>query len=85
MQGKENSNILTIIQKNEEVLAKEYLDSFKFIDNKIFIVLNYIKYNILYETKNINLKNYISKIAEKIIQTEYIKELIINNLKKQGK
>ena len=43
-----------------------------------------MNYNILFETKDLNKKNYTKKIAEKIIDNEKIKELIMNNLKKQG-
>ena len=57
LQGKESSNMLTIIQKKEEILAKEYLDSCNFVDNKIFTVLIYMNYKILYETKDLNIKN----------------------------
>ena len=85
LQGKENSDIFTIIQKKEEVLAKEYLESLNFIDNKIFVVFNYMDYNILYETKELNSKNFTKEITRKIIENDYIKELINNNLKLQGK
>ena len=85
LQGKESSNILTIIQKKEDVLAKEYLDSCNFVDNKIFTVLNYMNYKILFESKELNVKNYINESTKKIIENKYIKELINNNLKKQGK
>ena len=84
LQEKESSNILTIIQKKEDILVKEYLDSCIFVDNKIFNVLNYMNYTILFETKDLNNKNYISELTKKIIENKYIKELIKSNLKKQG-
>ena len=84
LEGKENSNILKIMEKKNEELAEEYINN-KFIDNKIFTSLNYINYNIFYETKDLNKKNYTTKIAEKIINNEKVKELILKNLKKQGK
>ena len=85
LHGKESSNILTILQKKEDVLANEYLDSLNFVDNKIFTVLNYMNYKILFQTKDLNDKNYINETTKKIIENKYIKELINNNLKKQGK
>ena len=72
------------MQKKNEELAAEYISKSNFIENKIFITLNYINYTIYYETKDLNKKNYTTKIAEKIIANNKIKELIINNLKKQG-
>ena len=53
LEGKENSNILKIMEKKNEELAEEYINN-KFIDNKIFTSLNYINYNIFYETKDLN-------------------------------
>ena len=85
LQGKESSNILSIIQKKEDILAKEYLESCNFIDNKIFSVLNCMNYTILFETKDLNIKNYTSELTKRILENNYIKELINNNLKKQGK
>ena len=83
--GKESSDVLKLIQKKNEELGKEYIDNSNFIENKIFTILNYMKYTILFETKDLNMKNYTTVIAEKIINNEYIKNLIKNNLKKQGK
>ena len=85
LQGKENSNILKIMQMKNEDLAKEYIENSDFIEQKIYTTLNYMKYNILYETKNIRNKYYTTEICEKIIKSKYIKELILNNLKQQGK
>ena len=86
LQGKENSNVLKLMQKkNEEELAKEYIDNSNFIDNKLFTVLNYMKYTIFFETQAINLKNYTTKITEEVIKNEKIKMLIKKNLKAQGK
>ena len=57
LQGKENLNVLQIMQRKNEDLAKEYIENSDFIEKKIFATLNYIKYTILYETKKINMKN----------------------------
>ena len=72
-------------ENNEEELAKEYIDNSNFIENKIFTVLNFMKYTLFFETKELNLKNFTNKIAEKIINNKIVKKLIKNNLKKQGK
>ena len=83
--GKENLNILKIMEKKSEELAEEYIHKSNFIENKIFTTLNYINYTIFYETEDLNKKNYTTKVAEKIIANDKIKELILNNLKKQGR
>jgi hypothetical protein len=44
-----------------------------------------MKYTILFETKELNMKNCTNVIAEKIIKNQTVKNLINNNLKKQGK
>ena len=85
LQGKENSDVLKIMQKKNEELAKEYIDNSTFIENKIFYVLSYMKYKILFETKDLNMNNFTTSIAEKVIKNDTIKELIKKNLKAQGK
>ena len=85
LQGKENSDILILLQKKNEDLAKEYIDKSHFVENKIFTILNYMKYTILFETKTLNMKNLTKQISENIITNKTIKELILNNLKRQGK
>ena len=84
LQGKENSDVLKIMEKKNE-LAKVYIDNSNFLENKIFTILNYMKYTILFETKELNMKNCTNVIAEKIIKNQTVKNLINNNLKKQGK
>ena len=86
LQGKQNSDVFRLMQKNnEEELAKEYIENSNFIDNKIFTILNYMKYTLFFETNTINLKNYTTKITEELIKNEKIKSLIKKNLKAQGK
>ena len=85
LHGTENSNILQIMEMKNEDLAKEYIENSDFIEQKIYTTFNYMKYHILYETKNIRNKNYTTEICEKIIKSKYIKELLTNNLKQQGK
>ena len=85
LQGKENTDVFKIMQKKNEELAKEYIDNSNFIENKIFNALSYMKYTILFETKELNLNNFTTTIAEKIINNNSIKELLKKNLKAQGK
>ena len=85
LKGKDENNILNLIKKNNNELAKEYIYNFNFIENEIFNVLNYLNCQVLYETNDFNAKNYISKLSEKIINNNMIKDFILNNLKEQGK
>ena len=84
LQGKENLNVLQIIKKNQD-LAKEYMENSDFIEKKIFTVLNCLKYTVLYENKELNMRNFTTEIAEKIINSKYIKDFLTNNIKLQGK
>ena len=85
LQGKENLNILKVMQKKNQDLAKEYIESSDFIEKKIFTILNYLKYTVLYETKDLNMRNFTSEFTEKIIDSKFIKQLLTNNIKLQGK
>ena len=86
LQGKK-FDILQIMQKNDEELVKEFIENSNLIEKKIYTILNYIKFNVIYEDKNLNNKNCLDEIYEKIIKQEnkYIKELLCINLKKQAK
>ena len=81
LQGKENMDIFKVISKQ---ITKTFIKDNNFIDNKIYSILNYINFNILNETKEINKKNYISEINKKITENKEIKELIQKNIEKQG-
>ena len=85
LKGKENSNVIELMKKDNKELAEDYINKSNFVDNKIFTTLNYINYTILFETKSFNKKNITKNIAEQIIKNKNIKQLILNNLKKQGK
>ena len=73
-------DIFKIISMKMEVLTKRFLVDTNFIEEKIYTILNYIKYEIIYETKELNMKNCTSLIAENIIGNERLKELIIKNM-----
>ena len=85
LQGKENIDILDLIQKKDSELIDEYIYNYHFIDNKIFNVLNYFNCQILYETDDLNSRNYITQLSEKIKNNKIIKEYLIINLKEHGK
>ena len=85
LQGKENMDLFKVISQQTEQLTNEFLRESNFIENKIYAILNYIKYNILFETKEINNQNYIDVIAKKLIGNNKIKELIKKNIEKQSK
>ena len=85
LQGHKNSILEIINNKDETAMAKEYINSSEFLDKKLFIVLNYFKYNIPFETENLNMKNLTIKLAEKILNNKKLKDLFLNNLQKQGK
>ena len=85
LQGQKNSILEIINNKDETAMAKEYINNSEFLDKKLYTVLNYFKYNILFETENLNTKNFTLHCAEKILNNEKLKELFLNNLQKQGK
>ena len=85
LQGKENMDLFKVISQQAENLTNEFLRESNLIESKIYTVLNYIKYNILFETKEINNQNYIDVISKKIIENNKIKELLKKNIEKQSK
>ena len=85
LQGKQNSDVFQIMQKKSDQLAKEYIENSNIIENKIFNILNYMKYTIFFETKTLNAKNYTSKVSEEFIKNKKIQELVKKNIKSQGK
>ena len=84
LQGKKNSILELINNKDETTLAKEYIDNSEFLENKLFKIINYLKYNIFFETKKLNKKNVNLFLTENILTNKKIKQLILNNLQKQG-
>ena len=85
LQGKTNSDVFKIMQMKNEQLATEYIENYNFIENKIFNILNYMRYTIYFQTGDLNYKNYTTRIAEELIKNNKIKELIKKNIKAQGK
>ena len=82
---KENLPILELIQNSNDIVAKQYIYNFNFIENQIFKIINYLDYNILFQTENLNFKNYTSKITETIINGIFLQNQIIASLKNQAK
>ena len=85
LHGKENLDIFKILQNNSDIVAEQYIYNPEFIKSKIFMVINYLNCKILFETKEINKRNYISKLTELIINNKFLQDQIITNLKTQGK
>ena len=85
LQGKEKYNIFNILSEKTEFLAKKYIIESNFIDNKIYIILNYLQINIRNSKKEFNEKNCNAIIAENIIGNEKLKNLIFKSLEIQGK
>ena len=85
LRGRENLDIFKLMQKNNDIVAQEYIYNPEFIKNKIFTVISYLDIKILFETKEINNSNFSKKITEFILNNEYIQNQIITNLKKQRK
>ena len=85
LQGNEGMDLFKVISQQTEQLAQQYLKESNLIDNKIYEVLNYINFEVQFETKEINNNNYINVIAQKIIDNNQIKELLKKNIEKQGK
>ena len=85
LHGKENLNIFKIMQKNNDLVAQEYIYNPEFIKNKIFKIINYLNFKIIFENKDLNQANFTNKLTEFILNNEHIQNLIIINLKKQRK
>ena len=85
LQGNEGMDLFKVISQQTEQLTQQYLKESNLIDNKIYEVLNYINFEVQFETKEINNNNYINVIAKKIIDNIQIKELLKKNIEKQGK
>ena len=51
--------LFKIISQQVGYLINEFLRELNLIENKIYALLNYKKYNILFDTKEINNQNYI--------------------------
>ena len=84
LQGKEKYDIFGILSTKTNTLAKTFLLDSNFIDNKIYIILNYLQIKILNENKEFNEHNCNAIIAENIIKNNDLKEFILHNLEKQG-
>ena len=87
LNGKKNWDFYEMISKKADNLTqrfKKYINK-EFIDNNIYKILSYFKYNILYPTEDLNSENFSSKIKDKIINNRKLKKIILNNLKEQGK
>ena len=84
LKGNQTTDLFQVISQQNENVAKDYLQSTKLIERKIYSVLNYIKFEVLNETQEINRNNYSGYLAQKIMENEKIKSYIYKSLEKQG-
>ena len=77
LKGKDNSKILKIIENNNNDWFRDYLISTNFIEENIHLILSYLKYTIVLETKEINNNNFIEQISNKIINNDELQRLLI--------
>ena len=85
LNGKKYLDFCEMISNEKDNLTlsfKKYINDF--IDKNIYKILSYLKYNILYQTEDLNSENFSSKIKDKIINNKKLKKLILKNLKEQG-
>jgi len=82
--GKEKYDIFNILSEKKEILSKKYLKDSNFIDNKIYMILFNLNLKIINECTEFNLRNCYNIIVENIIRNICLKDLILNNLEKQG-
>ena len=57
LQGNEGMDLFKVISQQTEQLTQQYLKESNLIDNKIYEVLNYISFDVQFETKEINNNN----------------------------
>ena len=85
LKGSQNSDLFQVIsQQQNDKIAKDYLKNSKLIERKIYSVLNYIKFDVLNETQEVNKNNYLGYLAEKILENEKIKSYIYKSMEKQA-
>ena len=85
LNGKEKHNIFNILQKGNDFVAEQYIYKKDFIKNNLFLIINYLNYNIIFENEEVNSNNYTSKVYKLITENEFLQEQLINYLKIQGK
>ena len=84
LQGKELYDITQMKKDKKEAILKDFIEKTYFLDNNLFTVLNYIKFNILNETEEINNKNIISILSKKIFENLELKKLLKQNIQIQS-
>ena len=87
LNGNKNSDFCKLISNDSDSLTQDFIKDIneQFIDKKIFKILNYLKFEFFYQTKDFNSGNCKSKLQEKIIENRKLKEFILKNIEKQGK
>jgi hypothetical protein len=85
LHGKENLDIFTIVSSKSEQLSKLFINETNFIENKIYMILSYMKITLNNETDDFNKRNCTLKLREIILKNKKVLDLIINNLELQSK
>ena len=87
LNGDHNLDFCKLISNKSDSLTQDFIKAIngQFVDKKIYTILNYLKFEILYQTKDFNSENCISIISKKIIENKKLKELILKSIEKQGK
>ena len=76
-------DLLKVIS-NQSKIGNLFIKEPQFLDNKISMILSYIKFNLLYETNEFNKKNITLQLTERIMENENVKQLIIKSLRSQS-
>ena len=87
LNGEEDMNFCEIISNETDNFTlnfNKYINE-EFVDKNIYNILSYLNYKILYQTEDLNSKNFLLQIKEKIKNNKKLKKLILKNLKEQGK
>ena len=87
LNGKEDLNFCEIISNEADNFTlnfNKYINE-EFLDNNIYKILSYFNCKILYQTEDLNSGNFSSQIKEKIKNNKRLKNLILKNLRGQGK
>ena len=84
LQGKELYDITQMQTEKKNKMLKDFIEKTYFFDYNLFTVLNYINFNILYETEEINNKNIISLLSKKILNNNELKNLLLKNIQNQS-
>jgi len=87
LNGDKSFDFCKLISDGSDSLTQDFIKDIneQFVDTKIYTILNYLKFEIFYQTKDFNSVNCIPIISKRIIENKKLKELILKNMEKQSK